>query len=41
MKKVSGGDGRAFDLFKKLLRHYDNRPAIKDEFEKAFPKWKV
>jgi len=40
MKKISGGDERAYALFKKLLRQYNNRPAMKDEFEKAFPAWK-
>ncbi|MDZ7694620.1 MAG: hypothetical protein U5K69_26455 [Balneolaceae bacterium] len=40
MKKITGGDERAYSLFKKLLRQYNNRPAMRDEFEKAFPKWK-
>jgi len=40
MKKITGGDERAYGLFKKLLHEYNNRPAMKDEFEKAFPEWK-
>jgi len=39
MKNMKGGDERAYALYKKLLRDYNNRPAMKDEFEKAFPKW--
>ncbi len=39
MKKITGGDERAYDLFKSLLRKYNNRPAMKDEFYKAFPQW--
>jgi hypothetical protein len=40
MKKITGGDERAYSLCKQLLQKYDNRPAMKDEFYKAFPKWK-
>jgi hypothetical protein len=40
MKKITGGDERAYNLCKQLLQEYDNRPAMKDEFSKAFPKWK-
>lgn len=40
MKKITGGDEKAYDLFKRLLRQYNNRPAMKEEFEKAFPEWK-
>ncbi|MDR8389527.1 SWIM zinc finger family protein [Aliifodinibius sp. S!AR15-10] len=39
MKKITGGDEKALELFKRLLRQYNNRPAMKEEFEKAFPEW--
>jgi len=40
MKKITGGDEKAYDLFNRLLRQYNNRPAMKEEFEKAFPEWR-
>lgn len=40
MKRIRGGDERAYALFTKLLQDYSNRPAMKEEFEKAFPEWK-
>ena len=39
MKKITGGDEWAYRLYKKLLRDYNNRPAMRDEFFKAFPEW--
>jgi hypothetical protein len=39
MKRITGGDERAYELFKQLLQKYNNRPAMKDEFYKAFPQW--
>jgi hypothetical protein len=39
MKEITGGDEQAYDLFKQLLQEYNNRPAMKDEFFKAFPEW--
>ena len=40
MRKINGGDERAYSLFKKLLCEYNNRPAMRDDFMKAFPEWK-
>jgi uncharacterized Zn finger protein len=40
MKQMTGGDERAYSLFKRLLQKYNNRPAMKDEFYKVFPNWK-
>lgn len=39
MIKITGGDERAYSLFKKLLREYSNRPAMKEELKKAFSEW--
>ncbi len=39
MKKLPYGDERAYILFTQLLDEYKNRPAMKQEFEKAFPEW--
>ncbi|MGM0587273.1 MAG: YgjP-like metallopeptidase domain-containing protein [Bacteroidota bacterium] len=41
MKKIPGGDEKAYELFEDLLEQYRNRPAMKDEFGKAFPEWDV
>jgi len=40
MKKITGGDERAYALFKKILQEYNNRPAMKEELEKTFPEWR-
>lgn len=39
MKKLKGGDEKAFELFKQFHRHYSNRPAMKEELRMAFPQW--
>lgn len=39
MKKIKGGDERAHALIKHFLNEYNNRPAMMDEFQKAFPSW--
>ncbi len=39
MKKLPFGDEPAYALFTQLLSEYKNRPAMKEEFEKAFPEW--
>lgn len=39
MKKIKGGDERAYALLKQFLKVYNNRPAMKNEFGKVFPSW--
>ena len=39
LKKLKGGDERAYKLLKQFLAEYSNRPAMKDEFKKVFPVW--
>lgn len=36
MKKISGGDERAYVLYERLLREYSNRPAMKQELGRVF-----
>ena len=40
MKKLTYGEEPAYALFIQLLNKYNNRPAMKEEFEKAFPEWR-
>lgn len=37
MKEIKGGNEQADNLLKDLLLEYPNRPAMEDEFKKAFP----
>lgn len=37
MKNLKGGDERVYALLKQFLNEYSNRPAMKEEFRKAFP----
>lgn len=39
MSEFKGGEEKAHLLCKELLQTYNNRPAMKDEFQKKFPAW--
>jgi len=39
LSQLPDGDERTYELMKELLSTYRNRPAMKEEFKKAFPKW--
>lgn len=39
MKNIRGGDERVYTLLEQFLQEYKNRPAMADEFKRAFPEW--
>ena len=39
MRNMKGGDELVPELLKQFLQEYNNRPAMRDEFRKAFPAW--